>query len=113
MTQIQELVRNIAFGQLRLVISTMSIEEMISDREKFAATVEYYIENKLKDLGLTLINLDVVNICDDAGYIESIEREKAAKKFSEAKSLIAEQELKAKEFIDSIQESQNKEQGEN
>ncbi|MBO4734995.1 MAG: flotillin family protein, partial [Paludibacteraceae bacterium] len=33
-TQIQELARDILFGQLRLVIATMSIEELNSDRDK-------------------------------------------------------------------------------
>ena len=33
--QIQELARDILFGQLRLVIATMSIEELNSDRDKF------------------------------------------------------------------------------
>lgn len=93
-TQIQELARDIMFGQLRLVISTMSIEEMISDREKFAATVEYYVENKIKDLGLTLINLNVLNICDDNGYIEAIERANAAQVIYEANARIAEYETK-------------------
>ena len=34
-TQIQELARDILFGQLRLVIATMSIEELHNDRDKF------------------------------------------------------------------------------
>ena len=33
--QIQELAKDILFGQLRLVIATMSIEEINSDRDKF------------------------------------------------------------------------------
>jgi flotillin len=33
--QIQELAKDILFGQLRLVIATMTIEEINSDRDKF------------------------------------------------------------------------------
>ena len=33
--QIQELSKDILFGQLRLVIATMTIEEINSDRDKF------------------------------------------------------------------------------
>ena len=36
-SQIQEMARDILFGQLRLVIATMSIEELNSDRDKFLA----------------------------------------------------------------------------
>jgi flotillin len=37
--QIQELAKDILFGQLRLVIATMTIEEINSDRDKFLENI--------------------------------------------------------------------------
>ena len=46
--QIQELARDILFGQLRLVIATMSIEELNSDRDKFLEAITANVEVELK-----------------------------------------------------------------
>ena len=35
LVEIQELAKDIVFGQMRLIIATMDIEEINSDREKF------------------------------------------------------------------------------
>ena len=50
--QIQELARDILFGQLRLVIATMSIEELNSDRDKFLDAISSNVEVELKKIGL-------------------------------------------------------------
>lgn len=46
--QIQELSKDILFGQLRLVIATMSIEEINSDRDKFLDNISKNVDNELK-----------------------------------------------------------------
>ena len=90
--QIQELARDILFGQLRLVIATMSIEELNSDRDKFLEAITANVEVELKKIGLKLINVNVTDIKDESGYIEALGQEAAAKAINEAKVRVAEQE---------------------
>ena len=68
--QIQELAKDILFGQLRLVI----------------------VDSELKKIGLKLINVNVTDIKDESGYIEALGKEAAAKAINEAKISVAEQE---------------------
>ncbi len=90
--QIQELARDILFGQLRLVIATMSIEELNSDRDKFLEAISANVEVELKKIGLRLINVNVTDIKDESGYIAALGQEAAAKAINEAKVRVAEQE---------------------
>lgn len=88
---IQSLAQDILFGQLRLVIATMDIEEINSDRDKFLANVSYNVEAELRKIGLKLINVNVTDIRDESGYIEALGKEAAAKAINEAKKSVAEQ----------------------
>jgi len=90
--QIQDLARDILFGQLRLVIATMSIEEINSDRDRFLENVSNNVEQELKKIGLKLINVNVTDIKDESGYIEALGKEAAAKAINEAKVSVAIQE---------------------
>ena len=90
--EIQELARGILFGQLRLVIATMSIEEINSDRDKFLDNISKNVEVELKKIGLRLINVNVTDIKDESGYIEALGKEAAAKAINEAKVSVAEQD---------------------
>jgi flotillin len=90
--QIQELSKDILFGQLRLVIATMSIEEINSDRDKFLDNISKNVDTELKKIGLKLINVNVTDIKDESGYIEALGKEAAAKAINEAKISVAEQE---------------------
>jgi flotillin len=88
--EIQELARDMIFGQLRLVIATMDIEEINSDRDKFLANVANNVESELKKVGLKLINVNVTDIKDESGYIEALGKEAAAKAINDAKKSVAE-----------------------
>lgn len=90
--QIQELSKDILFGQLRLVIATMTIEEINSDRDKFLDNISKNVDTELKKIGLKLINVNVTDIKDESGYIEALGKEAAAKAINEAKVSVAEQE---------------------
>jgi len=90
--QIQELAKDILFGQLRLVIATMTIEEINSDRDKFLENISKNVDSELKKIGLKLINVNVTDIKDESGYIEALGKEAAAKAINEAKISVAEQE---------------------
>lgn len=77
MNEIQELAKDIIFGQLRLVVATMEIEEINNDRDKFLVAVSNNVEIELKKIGLRLINVNVTDINDESGYIEALGKEAA------------------------------------
>ncbi|QOX62961.1 flotillin family protein [Anoxybacterium hadale] len=88
--EIQELAKDIIFGQLRLVIATMDIEEINTDRDKFLLAVSNNVEIELKKIGLRLINVNITDINDESGYIEALGKEAAAKAINDAKKSVAE-----------------------
>lgn len=92
MAEIQELAKDIILGQLRLVIATMDIEEINSDRDKFLLAVSNNVEIELKKIGLRLINVNVTDINDESGYIEALGKEAAAKAINDAKKSVAEKD---------------------
>ena len=92
MNEIQELAKDIVFGQLRLVVATMEIEEINNDRDKFLLAVSNNVEIELKKIGLRLINVNVTDINDESGYIEALGKEAAAKAINDAKKSVAEQD---------------------
>jgi len=90
LNEIQELAKDIIFGQLRLIIATMDIEEINTDRDKFLESVSRNVETELKKIGLRLINVNVTDINDESGYIEALGKEAAAKAINDAKKTVAE-----------------------
>jgi flotillin len=90
--QIHHLAADIIFGQLRVVIATMDIEEINSDREKFLTNVSEAVEHELIKIGLKLINVNVTDITDESGYIDALGREAAAGAINEAKKAVAEKD---------------------
>lgn len=89
-SQIHDIARDILFGQLRLVVATMDIEEINSNRDKFLANVSANVEAELKKIGLRLINVNVTDIKDESGYIEALGKEAAAKAINDARKSVAE-----------------------
>jgi len=88
--EVQELAKDIIFGQLRLVIATMDIEEINTNRDKFLEAVSDNVETELKKIGLRLINVNVTDINDESGYIDALGKEAAAKAINDAKKSVAE-----------------------
>ncbi len=90
--EIQRLAEDIIFGQLRLIIATMDIEEINTNRDKFLEAVSINVEGELKKIGLRLINVNVTDINDESGYIESLGQEAAATARNDAKKSVAEKD---------------------
>ncbi|OGV37122.1 MAG: flotillin [Lentisphaerae bacterium GWF2_49_21] len=86
-----ELSRDIIFGQLRLVIASMTIEEINADREKFLNKVEDNVAQELNKVGLELLNVNITDITDESGYIEAIGKKAASEAINRAKIDVAEQ----------------------
>jgi flotillin len=89
MEHIKELAKDIIFGQMRVVIATMDIEEINADRDKLIANISMGVEVELKKVGLRLINVNVQDITDASGYIDALGQEAASKAIAEAKVKVA------------------------
>ena len=87
--EIKDLARDIIFGQMRVVIATMDIEEINADRDKLIANISTGVEVELKKVGLRLINVNIQDITDSSGYIDALGREAASKAINEAKIKVA------------------------
>ncbi|MCL5246752.1 SPFH domain-containing protein [Cellulophaga sp. 20_2_10] len=89
-SQIQDLAQEIIFGQLRLVVASMDIEEINNDRDKFLTNISQSVETELKKVGLKLINVNITDIVDESGYIEALGKEAAAHAINAARKSVAE-----------------------
>lgn len=65
-------------GNLRGVLATLTPEQANEDKAKFQQNLVEEAEQDLKRLGLVLDTLNIQNISDDRGYLNSIGRKQAA-----------------------------------
>jgi flotillin len=82
----------IIIGQLRLTVASLRIEEINQDRERFLFEIRKHIEPELRKIGLMLLNVNITDITDESGYIESIGKKAIATAVNQAKIDVAEQE---------------------
>src|SRR5262245_66452864 len=90
--QVREQAQDIILGQLRLVIATLSIEEINKDREKFMKLINENVAQEINKIGLDLINVNVRDITDEVGYIQAIGKRAAAEAINRAKVEVAQQD---------------------
>jgi flotillin len=91
---IEKMASEIIFGQLRLTVASLTIEQINQDREKFLEAIRNNIDPELRKVGLYLINVNITDITDESGYIESIGKKAASTAINQAKIDVAEQEKK-------------------
>ncbi|MGB0767875.1 MAG: flotillin family protein [Phycisphaeraceae bacterium] len=77
--------RDIILGQMRLVIATLTIEEINQDREKFLDLVNKNVNFELNKVGLYMINVNIRDITDESGYIEALGKKAAAEAINQAR----------------------------
>ena len=75
LTQVRDLARDIIFGQMRFVISTMDIEAINGNRDQFIEQIADGVEAQLRKVGLRLINVNIKDITDESGYLDSLGKE--------------------------------------
>jgi flotillin len=90
--QVREQAQDIILGQLRLVIATLSIEEINKDREKFMKLINENVAQEINKIGLDLINVNVRDITDEVGYIQAIGKRAAAEAINRAKVEVSQQD---------------------
>ncbi|MGL4854043.1 MAG: flotillin family protein [Lentisphaeria bacterium] len=90
--QIEDMAQEIIFGQLRLTVASLTIEQINQDREMFLDSISKNVEPELLKIGLYLINVNITDITDESNYIESIGKKAASEAINRAKIDVAEQE---------------------
>ncbi|MFL2478754.1 MAG: flotillin family protein [Verrucomicrobiales bacterium] len=73
---IETLVSDVIFGQMRVIIATMDIESLISDRDQFIERITQGVEGELRKVGLKLMNVSIRDITDEEGQIAAISQSK-------------------------------------
>jgi len=89
--QVEEMAKEIIFGQLRLTVASLTIEQINQDRESFLEAIRKNVEPELNKIGLYLINVNITDITDESNYIESIGKKAASEAINKAKVDVAEQ----------------------
>ncbi len=87
--EIEEMAREIIFGQLRLTVASLTIEQINQDRESFLESIRKNVEPELNKIGLYLINVNITDITDESQYIESIGKKAVAEAINRAKVDVA------------------------
>lgn len=88
---IEAMAKEIIFGQLRLTVASLTIEQINQDRESFLEAVRKNVEPELNKIGLYLINVNITDITDESEYIESIGKKAASEAVNKAKVDVAQQ----------------------
>ena len=86
---IEETAKEIIFGQLRLTVASMTIEQINQDRDEFLRHIQQNVSVELNKVGLFLINVNIVDIQDESDYIESIGKKAAAHAVEQARIDVA------------------------
>jgi flotillin len=90
--QIEEMAKEIIFGQLRLTVASLTIEQINQDRESFLEAIRKNVAPELNKVGLYLINVNITDITDESDYIGSIGKKAASEAINQAKIDVAAQE---------------------
>lgn len=107
---IAKVAREVLEGNMREIVGKMNLEEMVSDRQKFAELVKENAEPDLAAMGLDVVSFNVQNFVDENGVIENlgvdnivkiqknaaISRAESEKEIAKAKALAAKEANDAK-----------------
>ena len=86
--------REVLEGNVREIVGKMKLEEMVSDRQKFATLVKENAEPDLAAMGLDIISFNVQNFVDGNEVIENLGIFKIIKKKKKRQQQLPEQKVK-------------------
>ncbi|MBD1874558.1 flotillin family protein [Nodosilinea sp. FACHB-131] len=95
--EIEKIARETLEGNLRGVLATLTPEQVNEDKMAFVRNLLDEADDDLAQLGLILDNLQIQNISDDVGYLNSIGRKQRADLLRDAR--IAEAEAKTQSAL--------------
>ena len=95
--QMDQRVHNVFAGHLRAIVGSMTVEDMIRDREKLTQATRQSSGTEMEKLGLIVDSLQIQEIEDPTGYIANLGRPHAAAVESQARIAQAEADRLATE----------------
>lgn len=95
--EIEQFAKETLEGNLRGVLASLTPEQVNEDKIAFAKSLLDEAEDDLEKLGLILDNLQIQNISDEVGYLDSLGRKQQADLIRDAR--IAEAQAKAESAI--------------
>jgi flotillin len=103
--EIEQLAKETLEGNLRGVLASLTPEQVNGDKLAFAKSLLDEAEDDLEKLGLVLDTLQVQNIFDEVGYLDSIGRKQRADLFKDSR--IAEAKAHAESIIQTAENQKN------
>ena len=76
--KLPEIVKNVLEGSLRSIVGTLSVEQLISDRQTLQQGVQEAAKGDLETSGLRIDNLTIQSIQDESRYIDLIGQQQVA-----------------------------------
>ena len=70
--ELETKVQNVFVGHLRAIAGSMTVEEMISDQDKFAQQVRDRCTMEMESFGLVIDSFQIQSIADSSNYIENL-----------------------------------------
>ena len=83
---IAQVAREVLEGNMREIVGRMRLEEMVSDRQKFADLVKENAEPDLAAMGLDVVSFNVQNFTDSNGVIDDLGIDNISQKAAIAKA---------------------------
>lgn len=71
-TYIEDMVKDVLEGNIREIVGTMSLENMISNRKEFATKVEENAVPDMEKMGIEIVSFNVQNFTDNHGVINDL-----------------------------------------
>jgi uncharacterized membrane protein YqiK len=78
-------VHNVFAGHLRSIVGTMTVEDMIRNRDALTRATRESSSSEMQRLGLTIDSLQIQEIEDNSGYIDNLSMPEAARVAKEAR----------------------------
>lgn len=92
--EVKDFIRDIFIGEVRSIMSTMTVEEINADRSKFIDLAKDTIEPVLNNVGYTILNITTADVDDDANFLGNLAKKAATKAKAQAEADIAEEQKK-------------------
>ncbi len=83
--QLDVKVHNVFAGHLRAIVGTMTVEDLIRNRDALTRATRESSASEMQRLGLTIDSLQIQEIVDHSNYIESVSMPEAARVVKEAR----------------------------
>ncbi|GGA16176.1 flotillin family protein [Okeania sp. KiyG1] len=103
--EIEKLAQETLEGNLRGVLASLTPEQVNEDKIAFAKSLLEEAEDDLEKLGLVLDTLQIQNIADDVGYLDSIGRKQQAELLRDSR--IAEAQTQAESIVKEAENKKN------